>query len=279
MKIFLSSSCSGTPCAQIETNLLGTKYELVLDRTVQPFAQHQATHSHTPLLTYDKLSSMQSMHSMRSASCDFDVPVVDLPATAHPHCSSAKSTSADETDLEGNLSVSAADSRHILGCIAETHFEDAQSGLHASTSAPSSLFSSFRFARQGRSEQPLPSPFAALAERPDQDHRFGANLPPAAPVSSTSPSCLTRYQSAKDSLIASRSRSGVAYPPTPAISPSASSSFPASFPGRSQSVKPGGSSQLPGSCDSPTCSCHMVPKSVGGIQYKTRLRGFMRPRR
>lgn len=90
MKIFLSSSCSGTPCAQIETNLLGTKYELVLDRTVQPFAQHQATHSHTPLLTYDKLSSMQSMHSMRSASCDFDVPVVDLPATAHPHCSSAK---------------------------------------------------------------------------------------------------------------------------------------------------------------------------------------------
>lgn len=279
MKIFLSSSCSGTPCAQIETNLLGTKYELVLDRTVQPFVQHQAMHSHTPLLTYDKLSSMQTMHSMRSASCDFDVPVVDLPATAHLQCSSTNSTSADDTDLEGNLPMSAADSRRILGCIAETHFDDAQSGLHASASAPSSLLGSFRLARQGRSEQPLPSPFATLAERPDQDHQFGANLPPASPASSTSPGFLARYQSAKDSFVASRSRSGIAYPPTPSISPSASSSFPASFPGRSQLVKPGNSSQIPGGCDSPTCSCHMVPKSVGAIQYKTRLRGFMRPRR
>lgn len=270
MKIFLSSSCEGVPCAQIETNLLGTKYELVFNSTVQPFAQHQATHSHTPLLTYDKLSSM---HSMRSASCDFDVPVVDLPATSHPHCSSATPLPAEQADLERSWPVSAAEPRCILGCIAETHFDDTQSSLHASTSSPPSFLSSFRSARQGRPEEPLPLPSATLADAPDQEQRSGANHPPSPPASPASPSFLARCQSAKDSFIASRSSSSVSFSPsTPSNSKSPStSSFPGSL--------PGSGSLFSGSCDSPTCSCHMVPKSVGGIQYKTRLRGFMRPRR
>ncbi|KAL0018930.1 hypothetical protein WJX79_001773 [Trebouxia sp. C0005] len=55
IKMYLTSSCTGMPCARIETNLLGTRYEVVLDSTVQPFAQHEATHSHTAPMTFDKL--------------------------------------------------------------------------------------------------------------------------------------------------------------------------------------------------------------------------------
>lgn len=275
MKIFLSSTCDGSPCAQIETNLLGTKYEVVLDRTVQPFAQHQATHSHTPLPMYEKLPSMQSMHSMPSASCEFDVPVVDLPSTSQMQAGSAASSSA-EADLEPSFPVSVAESRGI----AESDLEDDnQSDRRASMSSPRRFLSRFRSASHSRSEQFLQSPFATVTEGPDHVRHFGASLPPSGPASPTSPSFLARYQSAKESFVASRSSSGVSYPQTPSNSPKTSPSFPASFPSRSQSARVGNSRQLQGSCGDPTCSCQVVPKSVGGVQYKTRIRGFMRPRR
>lgn len=279
MKIFLSSPCQGTPCAQIETNLLGTKYEVVLDPTVQPFAQHQATHSHTPLLTYDKLPSMQSMHSMRSASCDLDVPVVDLPSISNPHSGSADSSSA-EADSEPSFPVSAAESRRIASCIAETNLEgDAQPADNQATvsspSASSRFLGRFRSARSNNARQSAQSPFATMAEMSARDHQLGANHLPLGSTSPASPSFLARYQSAKDSFIASRSNSSAHYPPTSSTSPFASSSFPH----RSQSAGEGNHSPLQGSCDEPRCSCQMVPTSVGGIQYKTRIRGFMRPRR
>lgn len=276
MKIFLSSSCQGTPCAQIETNLLGTKYEVMLDRTVQPFAQHQATHSHTPLLTFDKLCSMQSMHSMRSASCDLDVPVVDLPAISKLHSGSAGSPSA-EAKLEP-FPVSVSESRHIAGCIAESNLEDdTQSDRQAnmwSPSASSRFLDRFRSARLGKTQQPVQSPFAAMAEGPAQDHQFSGNLPPSGSAPA-SPSFLARYQSTKDSFVAGRSNSSVNYTPTPSNSPITSSSF---F-HRSQSVRDGNDNLLQGTCDNYRWSGQMVPKSIGGIQYKTRIRGFMRPRR
>lgn len=284
MKIFLSSSCEGTPCAQIETNLLGTKYEVVLDATVQPFAQHQATHSHTPLLTYNKLPSLQnmhsrrSMHSMRSASCDLDVPVVDLPSISNPHSGSSDSPSP-EADLEPSFPVSVAESRRIASCIVETNLEgDTQADNPATVSSPSAssrFLGSFRSARRSNTRQPVQSPFAAMAEMSARDQHFGANQLPSASASPASPSFLARYQSAKDSFIASRFNSSAHYPPTPSNSPITSSSFPH----RSHSAREENYCPLRGSCDDPRCSCQMVPKSVGGIQYKTRIRGFMRPRR
>ena len=275
MKIFLSSSCKGTSCAQIETNLLGTKYEVMLDPTVQPFAQHQATHSHTPLPTHDKLPSM---HSMRSASCDLDVPVVDFPSISASHSGSADSPSA-EVDLEPSFPVSVAESRRIAGCIAGTNLEgDTVSAQQANMSSPrpsSSFLGRLRLAKLSKTKQPVQSPFAAMAEGPTQDHQCGGNLQSSGSASPASPGFLARYQSAKDSFVASRSSSSVNYPPTPSNSPITSSSFPQ----RSQSAREGNYTPLQGNCDSPRCSCQMVPKSVGGIQYKTRIRGFMRPRR
>lgn len=274
MKIFLSSSCQGAPCAQIETNLLGTKYEVMLDRTVQPFAQHQTSHSHT-LLSHDELPGLQSMHSMRSASCDLDVPVVDLPSRTMPQSSSAATQSSAEADLEPSSPVSVPESR----CKAE---HDIPGGSHAnqqvktpSSTASGSFLGRFRSARHSRTESPVQSPFAAMAESSAQDLQFGTILPPPGSTSPASPSFLARYQSAKDSLLASRSNSSAKVPPTPANSPMSTSRIP----DRSQSAIVGNLNLPQSSCDDPRCSCQVVPRSVGGIQYKARIRGFMRPRR
>lgn len=273
MKIFLSSSCQGAPCAHVETNLLGTRYEVMLDRTVQPFAQHQTAHSHTPLLTHDALPSLQSMHSMRSASCDLDVPVVDLPSTPKPHSSSAAPPSA-EADLEPSSPVSAADSRYK----AEHDFAGDNTSQQVNPPSPAAsgrFLGRFKSARHSKTESPVQSPFAAMAEGSAQDLHFGAILPPSGSTSPASPSFLSRYQSAKDSLTASRSNSSAKVPPTPTNSLMSTSRIP----DRSQSAKVGSHSLPQSSCDDLRCSCQAVPKSVGGIQYKARIRGFMRPRR
>lgn len=281
MKIFLSSACTGTPCAQIETNLLGTKYEVVLDHTVQPFVQHQATHSHTPLLTFDKLLSMHSMQSIRSVSGEFDVPVVDLPSTTNANVGNSSSHSAGTgTTLAACVAVPSH-----LGFPTHPYAPDGtQSDLLLSTSSPaasSSFLSRFRAAKQGRSEQPLPSPFASLADRPGPVHTPGTSLlssgPPAASPSfpSSFPSSFQSSQrSSTDSFVA-RCQSPDAHP----LSPLWPHTGPSSFPARAQSARAGSSSPSQGSCDDPTCSCQMVPRAVGGVQYKTRIRGFMRPRR
>lgn len=273
MKIFLSSSCQGAPCAHIETNLLGTKYEVLLDRTVQPFAQHQTAHSDTPLSTHDKLPSLQSMHSMRSASCDLDVPVVDLPSRTMPHCSSAAPPSA-EADLEPNSPVSVAEPQ----CIARNEIPgDSHTNQQVNMPSPTasgSFLGRFKSARHSRTESPVQSPFAAMAEGSPADLQFGATLPPSGPTSPASPSFLARYQSAKDSLIGSRSTSSAKVPPTPN-----SAMRTSRIPDRSQSARVGNHSLPSSSCDDPRCCCHVVPQSVGGIQYKARIRGFMRPRR
>ena len=133
----------------------------------------------------------------------------------------------------------------------------------------------FRSARHSKARQPVKSPYAVMAEGPAQHHQCGSNLLPSGPASPASPSFLARCQSAKDSFIASRSKSSIHCAPTPSHSRINSSKFPH----RSRSAREGSHTLLPGSCDDSRCPCQTVPKSVGGIQYKTRIRGFMRPRR
>lgn len=88
IKIHLSSSCKGTPCARIQTNLLGTKYDVVLDKTVRPFIQYEQTHSHAsgcshpplaplgPPMTNSASDSAGILLSSRYHSW-FDVPMLD----------------------------------------------------------------------------------------------------------------------------------------------------------------------------------------------------------
>ena len=269
MRIFLSSSCGETPCARIETNLLGTKYEVVLDRTVQPFAQHQATHSHTPLLTFDKLPSLPPMQSVLSVSDEYDVPVVDLPSTMD-HNFGGNDPDLASTDTATTASPTSPDL--ALRSEPSVAHDQNQSEFPPSSLSPAasiSFLSRFR-AKQGRSQQPLASPFASMTNSHDFESQSGVRLPSSAPASPAFTSFLARYQSARDS-----SSSGVRVPPTPANSPVDSHSFLS----RAQSARADSSSPLQGSCGDPTCSCQMVPRAVGGVQYKTRIRGFMRPRR
>ena len=282
--MYLTSSCTGTPCARIETNLLGTRYEVVLDSTVQPFAQHEATHSHTAPMTFDKLPSVeraQSMQSAQSGNCNFDVPVVDLPSTsqaafapATPPTSRDKfggnallSQAATHTNLPPDEPVSSASSAMLTQ---PEIARDTWSDLPPSPAASGSFLSRFGTS-QARPNAALQSPFAAMTSD-SAEQQIGANLPTA--VTSASSSFLARCQSATQGWTSGHAHSGANLPP---ISPSSLASD-ALF-ARAWSACAEGSGPVEGSSESPPCSCHVVPKSVGGVQYKTRIRGFMRPRR
>lgn len=288
IKMYLTSSCTGTPCARIETNLLGTRYEVVLDSTVQPFAQHEATHSHTAPMTFDKLPSVeraQSMQSAQSGNCSFDVPVVDLPSTSQAafapatpptSCDSfggkallSQAAAATRTNLPPDEPVSSASSN--MPTQPETT-RDTWSALFPSPAASGSFLSRFRTS-QARPNAALQSPFAAMTSD-SAEQQLCANVPTAVTSPSASSSFLARCQSATQGWTSGHAHSGANLLP---ISPSSSASD-ALF-ARAWSACAEGSGPVEGSSESPPCSCHVVPKSVGGVQYKTRIRGFMRPRR
>ncbi len=288
IKMYLTSSCTGTPCARIETNLLGTRYEVVLDSTVQPFAQHEATHSHTAPMTFDKLPSTeraQSMQIAQSGNYDFDVPVVDLPSTsqaafapATPSPSSdnlggnallSQAAAATHRDLSHDEPVSSA----TLNMLTQPELpRSTWSDLPPSPAASGSFLSRFRTS-QARSNAALQSPFAAMTND-SAAQQIGANLPTGVTSPSASSSFLARCQSATEGWTSNQAHYGANLPPT---SPSSSASD-ALFT-RSRSAWVEGSDPVEGDSESPLCSCHVVPKTVGGVQYKTRIRGFMRPRR
>ncbi len=286
--MYLTSSCVGTSCARIETNLLGIRYEVVLDRTVQPFAQHEATHSHTAPMTFDKLPSVeraQSMQSAQSGNYDFDVPVVDLPSTSQAAFAPATpSTSCDNFGANALLSQAAAATHTELSpdepvSSASSNMltqpeltRSTWSDLPPSPAASGSFLSRFRTS-QARPNAALQSPFAAMTSD-SAEQQIGANLPTAATSPSASSSFLARCQSATERWTSGQAHSGANLPPT---SPSSSASN-ALF-ARSRSAWVEGSGLVEGGLESPPCSCHVVPKTVGGVQYKTRIRGFMRPRR
>ncbi len=288
IKMYLTCSCTGTPCARIETNLLGTRYEVVLDSTVQPFAQHEATHSHTAPMTFDKLPSVeraQSMHSAQSGNCDFDVPVVDLPSTSQAAFAPATpSTSCDNFGGNALLSQAAAATHTELSPDGSTSSASSNmltqpeltrstwSDLPPSPAASGTFLSRFRTS-QARPNAALQSPFAAMTND-SAEQQIGANLPTAVTSPSASSSYLARCQSATEGWTSGQAHSGANLPPT---SPSSSASE--SLLVRSRSAWVEGSGPAEGSFESPPCSCHVVPKTVGGVQYKTRIRGFMRPRR
>ena len=290
--MYLTSSCTGAPCARIETNLLGTRYEVVLDSTVQPFAQHEATHSHTPPLTFDKLPQLQSLHSMHTAQSgngEFDVPVVDLPSTsqaafapATPSCprdtsggsaSSPWSTSAADTDLPPNgPALSSAFEQESQLEFQDDTLSDLPPVGGSSPAASSSFLRRFR-TPSTRNASALQSPFAAVPASSDE-LQSDTHLPHTAtsPVASTS--FLARCHSAREAFISGRAHSGANLPP---MSPSSSASE--AYFARSWSARAEGMSPAEGNSDRSICSCQIVPKTVGGVQYKTRIRGFMRPRR
>ena len=286
--MYLTSSCTGTPCARIETNLLGTRYEVVLDSTVQPFAQHEATHSHTAPMTFDKLPSAepaQSMQSAQSGNCDFDVPVVDLPSTSRAAFAPATpSTSGDNFGENALLSQAAAATHAELSPDEPTSSASSNmltqpevtrstwSDLPPSPAASGSFLSRFRTS-QARPNAALHSPFAAMTDD-SAEQQIGANLPTAVTSPSASSSFLARCQSAREGWTSGQAHSGANLPPT-TPSPSA----PGALFARSRSAWVEGNGPVEGGSESPPCSCHVVPKTVGGVQYKTRIRGFMRPRR
>lgn len=286
-KMYLTSSCIGTPCARIETNLLGTRYEVVLDSTVQPFAQHEATHSHTAPMTFDKLPSVeraQSMQSAQSGNYNFDVPVIDLPSTSQTAFAPATpSTSCDNfggnallpqavaaihTELSPDDTVSANSNMLTQPELTRGTWSD----LPPFPAASGSFLSRFRTS-QARSNSALQSPFAAMTSD-SAEQQIGASLPSAVTSPSASSSFLARCQSAREGFIYGQAHSGTNLPPT---NPSSSASE-ALF-ARSRSAWVEGSSPVEGGSESPPCSCQVVPKTVGGVQYKTRIRGFMCPRR
>ena len=283
--MYLTSACTGTPCSRIETNLLGTRYEVVLDRTVQPFAQHEATHSHTAPMTFDKLPSAdraQSMQSAQSGNCDFDVPVVDLPSTSQTAFAPAtpftscggnallsQAAAATHTELSPDERTSSASSNMLTQ---PELTRSTWSDLPPSPATSGSFLSRFRTS-QARPNSALQSPFAGMTSD-SAEQQSGANLPTAVTSPSASSSFLARCQSATEGWTSSQAHSGGNLP---SISPSSSASD-ALF-ARSRSAWVEGSGPVEGGSESPPCSCHVVPRTVGGIQYKTRIRGFMRPRR
>ena len=292
IKLYLTSSCSGTPCARIETNLLGTKYEVVLDSTVQPFAQHQATHSHTPPKTFAQLPSMQHPHSMQSApsaALEFDVPVVDLPSRPGSAFAPVTPSLSDQTygrsnsgmqtpsdsDLAPNACLRSAASGSVSQLEDDTLSDLPHSGLASPVEASSSFLNSFLPSTQAQSKTACQSPFAAVASTPHQ-HPSGAKLLPGSPAATTT--FLAKCKPATEAASLSRAQSG-ANPPL--MYPSSSSPF-TSFLARSWSARADGRSPAEGNCENDMglrCTCQAVPRTVGGVQYKTRIRGFMRPRR
>lgn len=286
--MYLTSSCTGMPCARIETNLLGTRYEVVLDSTVQPFAQHEATHSHTAPMTFDKLPSVQhaqSMQSVQSGNYEFDVPVVDLPSTSQAafapatpsiSCDSAgrnallsqAAAAAAHTDLSPDEPVSSASSNMLTQ---PKPTKSPWSDLAPSPAASGSFLSRFRTSQAGPNAT-LQSPFAAMTSD-SAEQQIGCNLPTAVTSPSASSSFLASCQSATEGWTSGHAHAGFNLPPT-----TPSSASDALF-ARSRSAWVEGSGPVEDGSASPSCSCHVVPKTVGGVQYKTRIRGFMRPRR
>ena len=216
---------------------------------------------------------MHSIRSMRSDSGEFDVPVVDLPSTSNINVGNTNPHTAETGPTLAPCAVLSDP-----GFATQPYAQDgAQCDLQLSTSSPaasSSFLSRFRAAKQGRSEKPLPSPFASMADSPDSVHKSATSLLSSG-LSAASPSYLSRRHSSKDSFVASCQKPDAQSLSHPQSLHAASLSFPA----RAHSARAGGRSTSQGSCDDPTCSCQMVPRAVGGVQYKTRIRGFMRPRR
>ena len=295
MKMYLTASCTGAPCARIETNLLGTRYEVVLDSTVQPFAQHEATHRHTAPLTFDKLpqlhQSVHSMHSAQSGNGEFDVPVVDLPSTseaafapATPSCSHGAFGGNASSLRSASASAAVADSPPNGSTLTSAFEQESQRGFEddtlsdlppvggSSPAASSSFLRRFR-TPSTKNAPALQSPFAAVPASSDELHSI-TNPPQTATSPAASTSFLARCHSAREAFTSGRAQSGVNLPP---MSPSSSASE--AYFARSWSARAEGMSPAEGTFDESMCSCQIVPKTVGGVQYKTRIRGFMRPRR
>lgn len=289
IRIYLASSCTGTPCARIETNLLGTRYEIVLDSTVQPFAQHETMHSHTPLLTYDRLLSANQVHSMQSVqsvSDEFDVPVLDLPSTSGTEL--ALSTPSPSQSASHGAPQHAAASASLAPDVLSTSASGFEADLAASNDtlcdvsppnlAPraSGLLQRLKLGKQSTAATALQSPFAASSSAPANSNA-DANLPsspgPSSPVATSRH--VARCQSAMEQTYPSQRQTSANLAPNSPPSPAASNFFTRS---RSDKMQ-GNSPAAEGSSEMPSCSCQTVPKSVGGVHYKTRIRGFMRPRR
>ena len=290
IRIYLASSCTGTPCARIETNLLGTRYEIVLDSTVQPFAQHETMHSHTPLLTYDRLLSanqVQSMQSVQSVSDEFDVPVLDLHSTSGAEL--APSTPSHSQSASHSAPQHAAESASLAPDVLNTTASgfDADlttsndtigDGFPPSVASPraSGLLQRIKLGKQSTAATALQSPFAASSSAPANSNP-GANMPSSPGPSSLVATSrhLARCQSAMEQTYPSQRQTSANLAPNSPPSPAASNFFTRS---RSDKMQ-GNSPAAEGSSEMPSCSCQTVPKSVGGVHYKTRIRGFMRPRR
>lgn len=119
MKVYLSSKCTGTPCAKIQTNLLGTKYEAILDHTVQPFIQRERTHSHdsgcyhqasavTNPMTNSPLGSAGDLLLSRDQSW-FDIPMLDS-STQRPLSSNTLPVDLLDTNASLELAPTFSDS-------------------------------------------------------------------------------------------------------------------------------------------------------------------------